>query len=99
MPIDYSKYPPNWVEIALIIKTEADWQCERCGKQCRRPGDPFSGHRDTLTVHHCNHEPMDCRPTNLAALCAPCHLTVDAPYKAAKRHASRDPKQKQLWNN
>lgn len=30
-----------------------------------------------LTIAHLNHEPMDCRPENLKALCQRCHLNYD----------------------
>ena len=33
--------------------------------------------RFVLTVAHLNHRPEDCRPENLKALCAPCHLEYD----------------------
>lgn len=85
MPVDWNCYPEDWKDIARAVKDEAGWQCERCGAQCRRPGEPFTTHRATLTVAHCNHVPMDCRPENLAALCAPCHLKMDAKHKAQKR--------------
>jgi 5-methylcytosine-specific restriction endonuclease McrA len=38
--------------------------------------------RFTLTVAHLNHTPMDCRQSNLKALCAPCHLAYDRPHHA-----------------
>jgi len=31
MPIDYSKYPPNWKETRLRILTRAKNKCEFCG--------------------------------------------------------------------
>lgn len=85
MPMDWSKYPDNWKEIALEIKNEAQWQCELCGKQCRRPGEPFDTHKNTLTVMHCNHIEADCRPENLAAACSPCHLGYDSEHHAGTR--------------
>lgn len=97
MPIDRSKYPDDWDEIAFEVKEEADWQCECCGKQCRRPGERFDTHKNTLTVAHCNHKPMDCRPKNLAAMCAPCHCRYDAASKAGRRHPANDPRQDKLW--
>jgi len=84
MPMDRSKYPDNWEEIALAVKEAADWKCQTCGKQCRRPGEPFDTHRRTLTVAHIDHE-GGCDSSNLIAECAPCHLRRDAPYHA--RHA------------
>ena len=99
MPVDWSKYPKNWNEIALAIKKEASWQCEKCGKQCRRPEEPFDTHKNTLTVAHCNHNESDCRPENLTAMCAPCHLRYDAPRKSGNKHPSRHKKQLKIaWN-
>jgi hypothetical protein len=37
MPMDRSRYPKNWNAIALQVKSEANWQCQDCGKPCRRP--------------------------------------------------------------
>ena len=85
MPVDWTKYPEEWPTIALSIKEEADWQCECCGKQCRRPGDDFDTHKRTATVMHCNHIPMDCRPENLACACAPCHLRYDQKHHQESR--------------
>ena len=81
MPADRSKYPPNWEAIALAVKESVDWMCEHCGRQCRRPGEKFDTHVNTLTVAHVNHVEADCRPENLAALCSGCHLRYDAPRK------------------
>jgi hypothetical protein len=85
MPVDWSKYPPNWKEIATAIKDAAGWICQNCGKQCRRPGEPFDTHKRTLTVAHLNHDTTDNRPENLAAWCAPCHLRYDAQHHAETR--------------
>ena len=38
MPMDRSKYPPNWDEIALSVKESANWTCQQCGRPCRKPG-------------------------------------------------------------
>ncbi|MBW2342519.1 MAG: HNH endonuclease [Deltaproteobacteria bacterium] len=93
MPVDWSKYPDDWPEISLAVKEEADWQCEMCGKQCRLPGEMFDTHKRTLTVAHCNHRPMDCRPENLCAACAPCHLRYDAKHHALTRWKKRNKNQ------
>lgn len=82
MPMRRELYPDNWEAIAAAVKEAAGWKCQECGKQCRRPGEPFDTHRNTLTVAHMNHKPQDIRLENLKALCAPCHLRYDA-----KRHA------------
>lgn len=81
MPVDWSKYPENWSEIATEVKDTAGWKCQVCGVQCRKPGDVFLTHRLTLTVAHINHVESDCRPENLVAACAPCHLKYDAERK------------------
>lgn len=89
MPMDRSRYPSDWVKIAFEIKVATDWKCEVCGKQCRRPTEPFDTHKRTLTVAHLNHKPEDCRPENLKAMCAPCHLRYDAKHHAETRAKKR----------
>ncbi|MEM8544365.1 MAG: hypothetical protein AAGF66_10305 [Cyanobacteria bacterium P01_H01_bin.119] len=53
MPMDRSLYPDNWDELALEIKTEANWCCTECGRPCRRPGETREAaiFRLTLTEH------------------------------------------------
>jgi len=53
-----------------------------------------------LTVAHLNHKPEDCRRENLRALCQSCHLTYDAPHKAAerKRRAREKANQAELFD-
>ena len=90
MPMDKKKYPKDWKTIAFQIKEKADWRCRDCGKQCRRPNEPFDTHKRTLTVAHINHNPMDVREENLKALCAPCHLRYDAKHHAETRKRKRN---------
>ena len=52
-----------------------------------------------LTVAHLNHKPEDCRRENLRALCQSCHLTYDAPYKAAERAKRRKAQQKEVQSD
>ena len=85
MPMQRELYPDDWEEIALAVKEDAGWRCECCGKQCRRPGEPFDTHRRTLTVSHQDHDPANCERSNLKALCAPCHLRYDAAHHAETR--------------
>lgn len=42
-----------------------------------------------LTVAHLNHQPEDCRPENLAAMCQRHHLAYDAEHHKANAHATR----------
>ena len=85
MPMQRELYPKNWEKIAHACKAEAHWKCEMCGRQCRRPGEPFDTHKRTLTVAHMDHNPSNCDPDNLRALCAPCHLRYDAGHHAETR--------------
>jgi 5-methylcytosine-specific restriction endonuclease McrA len=43
MPMDRSRYPDNWEEIALEVKGRADWECADCGRPCRVPGEDWDG--------------------------------------------------------
>ena len=88
MPMDWSRYPLDWREVAWAIKDAADWQCQQCGQQCRRPGEPFDTHARTLTVAHWDHDNME-PEVFVVALCAPCHLRHDAKRKAADRKRKR----------
>jgi hypothetical protein len=104
MPVDWSRYPPDWDAIALRVKEAADWCCQDCGMQCRRPGEPFDTHKRTMSVHHLGvdkpdgtpgdmHDKQDCRTENLLALCSGCHLRRDLPghilHAAQTRRAKR----------
>ena len=91
MPMERERYPADWERIALEVKEKAGWRCGKCGKQCRKPGDPFDTHKNTLTVAHLNHTPEDVRPENLMAMCAPCHLRYDA-----RKHAETRKRRKEM---
>lgn len=90
MPMERDRYPIHWEVIARQIKDKADWKCQMCGKQCRRPGEPFDTHKNTLTVAHLNHIPEDVREENLMAMCAPCHLRYDAKHHAETRRKRKN---------
>lgn len=90
MPMQRDLYPDNWAEIAAGCKAAAGWKSEECGKRCRKPGEPFIGHKYTLTVSHRDHNPANCDPSNLRALCAPCHLRYDAKHHAETRRKKRE---------
>lgn len=97
MPMDRKRYPADWDEIARRVKDETDWKCEVCGRQCRRPGEPFDTHRRTLTVAHLDHTPENCERSNLRALCAPCHLRYDAQQHAESRRRNKQRGQEPLF--
>jgi hypothetical protein len=89
MPVDWSKYPGNWKDIANEVKEATDWKCQVCGKQCYRPGQRVINTQKVLTVAHVNHVESDCRPENLVAACSVCHLAYDAIRKKWQRLAKR----------
>ncbi|MGK7897865.1 MAG: hypothetical protein AB4372_30670 [Xenococcus sp. (in: cyanobacteria)] len=39
MPIDLTRYPDNWTDLALKVKEAAGWCCSCCGKKCYKPGE------------------------------------------------------------
>lgn len=90
MPMEKERYPGNWKDLAFAVKEAAGWKCQSCGKQCRKPGEKLDSHVRTLTVHHINHMPEDCRRENLIALCAPCHLRADAAWHTERRKRKTD---------
>lgn len=100
MPMKRDKYPPDWREIAARIKAAAGYICQDCGRQCRRPGEPFDTHRRTMSVHHIGvtkpdgsagdpHDKLDVRAENLIALCSRCHLARDLPLHIANAAETR----------
>jgi hypothetical protein len=42
MPMQRDLYPEDWEAIATRIKDEVNWECEDCGKRCRRPGESIA---------------------------------------------------------
>ena len=108
MPIDYSKYPDNWkteIRPAILERaTDSDGvqRCEWCGAANYEP-HPVTGSRVVLTIAHIyDHDPMNCDPGNLAALCQKCHNAHDAPMRVKNRKRKKRRKQEQagqlkLW--
>lgn len=103
MPIDYSKYPWNWVQIRDRILRRAGGKgadprpgacCEWCGASNWLP-HPDTGSKVVLTVAHINDpDPANVDEENLAALCQKCHNAYDAPMRAKNR--ARRVRQEQL---
>jgi hypothetical protein len=101
MPMQRDLYPDDWEAIAHMVKSEANWCCEDCGKSCRRAGENLvqfcerlnrpwydileHPQKWTLTVAHLDHQPQNCDRSNLKALCAPCHCRYDLSQMALKR--------------
>lgn len=77
MPLDRSKYPPDWEAISRRIRQErAHHRCEWCGALNGLP-HPVTGSRVVLTVAHLDHDPTNNADDNLAALCQRDHLRHD----------------------
>jgi hypothetical protein len=88
-PENRARYPRDWAEISLRIRTvRAAGRCE-CLGECRRGthtgrcpnvngGTAYgTGSYVVLTTAHLNHTPEDCRDENLRAMCQGCHLHYD----------------------
>lgn len=101
MPMDRSKYPPDWPAIARRIRARADDRCEGSPMypDCRAAhGEPHpaTGSMVVITVGHLNHDPMDCRDENLRAWCQRCHLTYDAKHHAKNAAKTRADKKRKV---
>lgn len=107
MPIDRSRYSPEWPKISRQVRDAAGWRCCKCDRPCLRPGESWSEFgtraialgwclelhkpgRFVLTVAHLDQNPRNDDPTNLAALCAPCHLAHDRPHLLHNRRRKRE---------
>ena len=98
MPIRKSnrtRYPADWdSRIRPMILERAGHCCEGSPlyPDCRAVNyqpHPVTGSRVVLTIAHLDHTPENCDPANLRAWCQRCHITYDAPYKAAMKVARR----------
>ena len=87
-PENLKLYPQNWGEIRESILKRACNRCEFCNVEnhtLRLNEKTNRLARIVLTIAHLNHDPSDCRPENLRALCQKCHNTYDAPHRALTR--------------
>jgi len=94
MPIDYSKYPPNWQQLRANVLERANNECEFCGVanySMIEKADGSGEFKCVLTIAHLDHDEHnhDVKLNRLAALCQPCHLRYDAPEKAKRRRKKK----------
>lgn len=87
-PENRERYPANWRSISYTIRSlRAEWRCE-CEGECgwwhggrcaaeQGNAHPVTGSRVVLTVAHLDHQPENCEPANLRAMCQRCHLAYD----------------------
>jgi hypothetical protein len=99
-PENRDRYPANWPEVSKAIKERAGWRCEcegECGKS-HLSGRCANWHgiesvdtqnKVVLTTAHLDHQPENCDPANLKAMCQGCHLRYDAPHHAETRRETR----------
>lgn len=76
----------EWTAACKVMTAEAD--PARCDAWDTFP-HPTTGAYVVLTVAHLNHQPEDCRPENLRAMCQRCHNRMDMPHRAAGTKARR----------
>lgn len=77
MPMDNTRYPPDWKGISLRVRAAAGNKCEWCGAKNGEP-HPITGRRVVLTVAHVGEHKHDKMRTDaLVALCQRCHLNED----------------------
>lgn len=89
------RYPKDWKVISLAIRNDrADWWCECLGECLRHDGmclarhgkpHPVTESKVILTVAHLDHQPENCDPENLRAMCQRCHLSYDREHHAETR--------------
>lgn len=101
MPIDYSRYPPDWTEIRQAILERADHSCEGSPQYpgCRAHNydpHPVTGSKVILTIAHLDHDVTNNDQSNLRAWCQRCHLTYDRFLHARNAAATRARKSGQL---
>jgi hypothetical protein len=103
MPVDKSKYPPNWKEIVAKVRERSGGQCEcmgECGLHKDHPGPrrctEIDGHpakwargRVMLTTAHLCHNTHCDDLSHLRHLCNRCHLRYDSKLHQAHARATR----------
>lgn len=90
-PENKARYPKNWKEIRAAILKRAGNHCEFCGVPnhvLRRNGQGKEV-KIVLTIAHLDHQPENCDPENLRALCQRCHNQYDASHRAETRRMTK----------
>ncbi len=87
MPVDYSKYPPDWKSrIRPDILQRARNRCEICGVA---NGAMVGTVKIVLTIAHLDHDVTNNDYSNLQALCQKCHLKLDLEQHRTNAAATR----------
>lgn len=100
-PENKHRYPQHWKQLSNEIRfiraagrCECEGECGRGTHSGRCPnvhGKPAygTGSLVVLTTAHLNHQPEDCDPANLKAMCQGCHLHYDRDHHAETRYKTR----------
>ena len=48
MPIDRTRYRPDWDAFSHSLKCAANWTCQQCGKVCRHKGEAVEAFANRL---------------------------------------------------
>ena len=97
MPVDYSKYPPNWKTIVDRIKKRANGKCEFCYCLDGKP-HPITKSKVILQIMHLDHDPenWNIKDSRLRAACQRCHTNYD---KIEKHKKNKSVKKKKYKSN
>jgi hypothetical protein len=100
-PENRARYPKDWPQISLHIRTvRAGGRCECCGECGRGTHDGRcpdrqdqaaygTGSKVQLTTAHLDHTPENVDPDNLRAMCNGCHLHYDRDHHRETAAATR----------
>lgn len=95
MPIDYKRYPANWMEIRSRILKRAGNCCEICGVEnysnvkCFRKLERQI--KIVLTIAHLDHDEdnHEVKDDRLMALCQACHIKYDSKEKVRRKRIKK----------
>lgn len=86
-------FRPEWpADGAFMGQTYADARAVAAGIYAAQGESGLKPTVIVLTVAHLNHQPEDCRPENLAAMCQRHHLAYDAAHHLQTAYATRKAK-------
>ena len=90
-PENRKRYPADWKQIRKRILDRAGNRCEFCGVENHslRTNNRGKLVMIVLTVAHLDHQPENCDPDNLRALCQRCHNRYDAKHRAETRSKAK----------
>ena len=98
-PENRRRYPKEWPQIRDRILERAQNCCEFCGVQnhtYRLNDNNGNLAYIVLTIAHLDHQPENCEPDNLRALCQRCHNRYDAEHRSKTRSHTMAMKEKTL---